>query len=91
MLQPFVITVILNTNRCVDTLEALASIENSTYENHSVLVLDNASSDGSVEAIQKEFPDVEIIELARKSRDTRETIMSVSRLLSSKERIGFLC
>ncbi len=63
MPQPFVITVILNTNRCVDTLEVLDSLKNSTYENHAILVLDNASTDGSVEAIQKEFPEVEIIPL----------------------------
>jgi len=63
MPKPLVITVILNTNRCVDTLEALASLENSTYKNHSVIVLDNASTDHSVESIGKEFPEVEIIQL----------------------------
>ena len=35
----------------------------NTYQNHKVIVLDNDSSDGSVEAIQAEFPKVEIIEL----------------------------
>ncbi len=63
MINPYVITVILNTNRCVDTLEALASLEKSTYENHSVIVLDNASTDNSIASIKKEFPEVEIIQL----------------------------
>lgn len=65
MPQPYVITVILNTNRRDDTLEVLASLEESTYNNHSVIVLDNASTDGSVDAIQKKYPHVEIIGLTQ--------------------------
>ncbi len=65
MPEPFVITVILNTNRRADTLEALGSLEKSTYENHSVIVLDNASTDGSIAAIRQKFPGTEIIELTQ--------------------------
>jgi GT2 family glycosyltransferase len=60
---PLVITVILNTNRKDDTLECLTSLANSTYPRHKIIVLDNASTDGSVEAIQARFPIVEIIRL----------------------------
>lgn len=60
---PYIISVILNTNRRQDTLECLASLQESTYINHKMIVLDNASSDGSVEAIRAAFPAVEIIEL----------------------------
>lgn len=63
MADPFVITVILNTNRRDDTLETLGSLAKSTYPNLHILVLDNASTDGSIDAIQKEYPDVQIIEL----------------------------
>lgn len=61
--QPSVIAVILNTNRREDTLECLASLEKNTYSTHKAIVLDNASSDGSVEAIRSAYPDVEIIQL----------------------------
>ena len=61
--QPSVIAVILNTNRREDTLECLASLEKNTYSTHKAIVLDNASSDGSVEAIRSAYPEVEIIEL----------------------------
>jgi GT2 family glycosyltransferase len=61
--QPLVISVILNTNRRDDTLECLTSLQNSTYNNHRAIVLDNASTDGSVEAIQRAFPEVQIIRL----------------------------
>jgi GT2 family glycosyltransferase len=65
MSQPYVITVILNTNRRVDTLACLASLARSTYQHHHMIVLDNASTDGSVEAIRDQFPGVEIIHLTR--------------------------
>lgn len=67
MKQPYIISVILNTNRRDDTLECLASISRSTYTNHKVMVLDNASTDGSVEAIRMAFPDVEICHLTANS------------------------
>jgi GT2 family glycosyltransferase len=63
MPSPLVVTVILNTNRRDDTLAALASLEQNDYKNHRVIVLDNASKDGSVESIRSAFPNVQIISL----------------------------
>ena len=65
MNQPLIVTVILNTNRREDTLEALKSLYQNTYSRHEILVLDNASVDGSVQAIKTAFPKVEIIELKK--------------------------
>jgi GT2 family glycosyltransferase len=61
--QPLVITVILNTNRKDDTLACLASLHDSAYLRNHIIVLDNASTDGSVESIRERFPEVDIIEL----------------------------
>jgi len=63
MSEPYLITVILNTNRRDDTLECLASLQQSTFKNHHIIVLDNHSTDGSVEAIRSSFRAVQIIEL----------------------------
>lgn len=63
MSDPTVITIILNTNRRADTLAALASLAQTTYPRHRVIVLDNASTDGSVEAIRAAYPQVTVIEL----------------------------
>jgi hypothetical protein len=63
--EPYVITVILNTNRRDDTLEALESLFKGNYSHHKVIVLDNASTDGSVESIGSQYPDVQIIALDR--------------------------
>jgi GT2 family glycosyltransferase len=63
MPEPFVISVILNTNRRDDTLECLKSLARSKYSHHSVILLDNHSTDGSVEAVRAGFPDVQIMNL----------------------------
>jgi GT2 family glycosyltransferase len=64
MSQPYIICLILNTDHRKDTLQCLVSLSQSTYQNHKAIVLDNASKDGSVEAVRTLFPAVEIIELA---------------------------
>ncbi len=63
MKQPCVITIILNTNRRDDTLECLGSLTKNSYGNHRIIVLDNASIDGSSDAIRIAFPEVKIIPL----------------------------
>ena len=65
MKQPLVVTVILNTNKRADTLACLASLAQNTYANHKIIVLDNASSDGSPEAIRSDYPDVQLIGLTQ--------------------------
>ena len=62
-MEPLLYVVILNTNRRVDTLACLESLERSSYPNQRILVLDNASSDGSVGAIREAYPQVLIISL----------------------------
>jgi GT2 family glycosyltransferase len=62
--EPLIAVVVLNTNRRDDTLACLASLAALDYPRRCVLVLDNASSDGSVEAIRAQFPDVRVIPLA---------------------------
>jgi GT2 family glycosyltransferase len=64
MKNPRVITIILNTNRCVDTLACLESLQHATYPNHKIIVLDNHSTDSSVQAINDAYPAVQVIELA---------------------------
>jgi GT2 family glycosyltransferase len=63
MSLPLVISVVLNTNHRVDTLECLKSLELNTYANHRILLLDNSSTDGTLEAVRVSFPAVQIIEL----------------------------
>lgn len=64
MFQPLLYIVILNTNRRDDTLACLESLTKNTYKNLKIIVLDNNSTDGSVEAIHASYPELQIIDLA---------------------------
>ena len=65
MTSSLVISVVLNTNHREDTLQCLASLNRSTYKNHKIILLDNASSDGSIEAVRTLWPEVQIIKLQK--------------------------
>ncbi len=62
---PAVYAVILAFNHYEDTRECLESLQKSDYENLSIVVVDNGSSDGTPERIRAEFPDVQVIETGR--------------------------
>jgi GT2 family glycosyltransferase len=55
----------LSWNRKMHTLEWLHSLSRLDYPNFRVLIVDNGSTDGSVEAIREAAPDVELVENGR--------------------------
>jgi hypothetical protein len=61
--RPPVTAVVLSWNGRDDTLSALASLTEATYPALSVMVVDNGSHDGSVEAVRAHHPDVRIVAL----------------------------
>lgn len=61
-MKPAVNIIVLNYNGCEDTLACLRSLEHLTYPNFTVIVVDNHSSDGSVEAVRAAHPNVKLIE-----------------------------
>ena len=58
MTVPLVYIITLNWNRCADTLAFLESCAQQTYPNLRTLVVDNGSTDSSVETISMQFPQV---------------------------------
>jgi len=60
-MQPLLYIIILNNNRREDTLACLASLSRSDYKNIKIILLDNASTDGSVETVRTAYPEVQII------------------------------
>src|SRR5713101_6254286 len=58
---PLVYLIIPTWNGKDDTLECLKSLQHLKYPNARILVVDNASTDGTAEAIRREFPNVELI------------------------------
>lgn len=60
---PKVAIIILNWNNKDDTINCLQSLEKLDYPNYNVIVVDNGSTDGSQDAVKKQFPEVKLIEL----------------------------
>lgn len=61
MNQPQVAVIVLNWNCREDTLECLYSLADLTYPNYEIIVVDNGSTDGSVEAVREVFPAVRLL------------------------------
>jgi GT2 family glycosyltransferase len=53
--------VILNYNGGKDVIECLESVCNIDYQNYEIIVVDNASTDNSLENIRGKFPEAKII------------------------------
>lgn len=58
----YVVIVVLNWNGREDTLACLGSLQHLTPGDTRVVVVDNGSTDGSVDAIRQAFPAAELIE-----------------------------
>jgi GT2 family glycosyltransferase len=60
---PRVVTVLLNYNQYDFTRDAIESLEESEWKNNQIIVVDNQSSDDSVNRLKKEYPNVKLIEV----------------------------
>jgi GT2 family glycosyltransferase/2-polyprenyl-3-methyl-5-hydroxy-6-metoxy-1,4-benzoquinol methylase len=60
--SPRVVIIILNWNGKIDTLGCLESVGQLDYSNQEVIVVDNGSTDGSVDAIMKQYPAIKILQ-----------------------------
>jgi GT2 family glycosyltransferase len=58
---PLVYIIVLTWNGKADTLDCLRSLQNLSYPTARILVVDNASNDGTAAAIRSSFPNVELI------------------------------
>ena len=58
---PLVSVVIVNWNRKDDLKECLESVRTQTYKNIEIIVVDNHSTDGSIERIREDFPEVKLV------------------------------
>ena len=59
---PQVTIIILNWNGKEDTLECLASVDHLDYPNYEVIVVDNGSTDDSVDTISKQYPNITLLQ-----------------------------
>lgn len=61
MTQDTVYAVVLNWNNGPDTLKCIGSLIQSNYPDLSILVIDNASSDNSLDVIIERYPEIEVL------------------------------
>ncbi len=61
MSSPLVYVVILTWNHLEDTLACLETVQHLTYPRYRLLVVDNASTDGTPATISARFPEAEVI------------------------------
>lgn len=61
MQNPLVVAVVLNWNGVDETIECVKSLHDSTYNNLEIVIVDNASTDNSVETINNIFPQIKLI------------------------------
>ena len=59
--RSLVYVVLLTYNHCQDTLRALDSLSKMTYPDFKLLVVDNQSTDGTVETVRRQYPEVELV------------------------------
>jgi GT2 family glycosyltransferase len=59
---PPVYCIVLNWNGWKDTIECLNALEESTYSSLTIIVVDNGSTDDSVERIQSAFPNIPLLQ-----------------------------
>lgn len=59
---PFVCIIVLNWNGWPDTFECVASLQQLDYPNCQVLVVDNGSTDDSVDCIRSALPGIHLLE-----------------------------
>ena len=62
MSAPRVAIVVLNWNGWKDTLACIASVHSLTYADFRVVLVDNGSTDGSVDHFKRSVPSVELLE-----------------------------
>lgn len=59
--SPLLTIIVLTWNNFVDTAECLHSLRKLNYPRYNVVLVDNGSTDGSIERLQSAFPEVDII------------------------------
>ncbi|RJP62305.1 MAG: glycosyltransferase, partial [Ignavibacteriales bacterium] len=63
--RPLVTVNILSYNRKDELRNTLKKVYEQDYKNIEIIVVDNASSDGTHEMVKSEFPEVKLIQLEK--------------------------
>ena len=59
---PKIVVIILNWNGIAVTADCIRSVKHTCYPHFDILLVDNASSDGSFESVKETFPDIQFLQ-----------------------------
>jgi hypothetical protein len=62
---PLITAVVLNWNGYKDTVNCVQSLKQVAYSNLEIIIVDNGSTDGSAEKLERIFPDLMLIKLSQ--------------------------
>jgi GT2 family glycosyltransferase len=85
-----VLVVIVVWNGLEDTLECLESLQRCEFPHKRILVVDNASSDGSSETIARIYPEIQIIRSERNLGFTGGNNLGLEEAIRQRVRYAFL-
>ncbi|MHC1756957.1 MAG: glycosyltransferase family 2 protein [Methanosarcina sp.] len=82
---PEVSIIILNWNGKKNTINCLESLKLTTYPNYEIIVVDNGSTDGSVEYFKEHYLEIEIIENRENLGFAEGNNVAIKEVLKRKE------
>ncbi len=77
--NPLVSIILINYNGLVDLEECVNSIFNLNYDNFEVILVDNNSSDDSVQFVKQNYPNIQIIQLRKNYGFTKANNIGASK------------
>lgn len=81
---PYVILCVVNTNEKEWLINCLPSLSATDYPNFKIIVIDNASTDGSAEFVRDNFSHIELIKNKRNIGFTRAVNMAINIALNRR-------
>ena len=90
MTNQLVVAVVLNWNNPEDTVDCVTSLKASSYPNLDILLVDNGSTDNSVNLFREKFPELELIETGENLGYAGGNNAGIKRALSKAAKYVFL-
>jgi GT2 family glycosyltransferase len=87
---PLVYVIVLNYNGLEYLEECLSSLEQQTYPNYRIVVYDNASTDGSIDFVTKNFPNITLVQAGKNFGFAKGNNIAIEFALSRKADYVFL-
>jgi GT2 family glycosyltransferase len=89
--KPFVAIIIVNWNGKIFLGNCLEAVYKQTYKNFEVYLVDNGSTDGSLEYIKKNFPKVKMIQLENNTGFAKGNNKGIKEAFKDKEIRYIVC